>query len=454
MNETPARRIDKSLPHQVTKLLTTIEANGYEAYVVGGAVRDLLLGDTPDDYDVTTSATPEEVLAIFGERACHLTGIAHGTITVVIDHYPIEVTTFRVETTYSDARHPDQVKFTRSLEEDVKRRDFTINAMALDARGNIYDFFDGISDLEQGLIRTVGDPKHRFEEDALRILRALRFAAEHGFTIEETTSREILIQRSALTQLSVERIWKEFSRLICGMYCAPILRRYFDVFTEFIPEITPMQGFDQRNPHHVYDVWEHTLVSVISVPPELILRLTMLLHDIGKPSCFSTDADGVGHFLGHMKISAEMADQILRRLKVDHETRETTVLLIKAHDVAMTPISIRLVRRRLAQYGEKNLRRLLEVKRADTLAHSPKSAYRLIELDHFEELLDRVLQEKMCFSYDDLAISGKDLIRIGMRPGVAIGQVKKQLLDEVIDGKLQNEKEALLARAQTIRRSI
>ena len=215
-----------------------------------------------------------------------------------------------------------------------------------------------------------------------------------------------------------------------------------------------MQGFDQRNPHHVYDVWEHTLVSVISVPPELILRLTMLLHDIGKPSCFSTDADGVGHFLGHMKISAEMADQILRRLKVDHETRETTVLLIKAHDVAMTPISIRLVRRRLAQYGEKNLRRLLEVKRADTLAHSPKSAYRLIELDHFEELLDRVLQEKMCFSYDDLAISGKDLIRIGMRPGVAIGQVKKQLLDEVIDGKLQNEKEALLARAQTIRRSI
>ncbi len=454
MNETPARRIDQSLPHQVEKLLTTIEAKGYEAYVVGGAVRDLLLGDSPDDYDVTTSATPEEVLTIFGERACHLTGIAHGTITVVIDHYPIEVTTFRVETTYSDARHPDQVQFTRSLKEDVKRRDFTINAMALDARGNIYDFFDGISDLEHGLIRTVGDPKQRFEEDALRILRALRFAAEHGFAIEEATSREILIQRSALAHLSVERIWKEFSRLICGMYCAPILRRYSDVFVEFIPEIAPMQGFDQRNPHHIYDVWEHTLVSVISVPPELILRLTMLLHDIGKPSCFTADADGVGHFLGHMKISAEMAEQILRRMKADNETRETTVLLIKAHDVAMTPISIRLVRRRLAQYGEKNLRRLLEVKRADTLAHSPKSAYRLIEFDHFEELLDRVLQEKMCFSYDDLAISGKDLIRIGMRPGVAIGQVKKQLLDEVIDGKLQNEKEVLLARAKILRRSI
>lgn len=453
MFEDATRRQEFSLPQPVVKLLSTIENHGYEAYVVGGAVRDLLLDDVPDDYDVTTSATPEEVQTIFGEKACHLTGISHGTITVVVDSCPIEVTTFRVESTYSDARHPDEVHFTRSLQEDVKRRDFTINAMALDVHGNLVDECGGQEDLRRGLIRTVGDPKVRFEEDALRILRALRFASEHGFAIEENTAREILAQKDALARLSAERIWKEFSRLLCGMYCVPILRRYFDVFTVFIPELAPMQGFDQRNPHHIYDVWEHTLVSVISVRAELILRLTMLLHDIGKPTCFTTDADGVGHFLGHMRISAEMADGILRRLKVDNETRETTVLLIKAHDVAMTPVSIRIIRRRLAQYGETNLRRLLEVKRADTMAHSPKSAYRLIELNHFEELLDKVLAEKMCFSYDELAITGKDLIRIGMKPGVGIGQVKKQLLDEVIDGQLQNEKEILLARAQELRKT-
>lgn len=454
MFEDATRRQEFSLPQPVVKLLSTIENHGYEAYVVGGAVRDLLLDDVPDDYDVTTSATPEEVQTIFGEKACHLTGISHGTITVVVDSCPIEVTTFRVESTYSDARHPDEVHFTRSLQEDVKRRDFTINAMALDVHGNLVDECGGQEDLRRGLIRTVGDPKVRFEEDALRILRALRFASEHGFAIEENTAREILAQKDALARLSVERIWKEFSRLLCGMYCVPILRRYFDVFTVFIPELAPMQGFDQRNPHHIYDVWEHTLVSVISVRAELILRLTMLLHDIGKPACFTTDADGVGHFLGHMRISAEMADGILRRLKVDNETRETTVLLIKAHDVAMTPVSIRIIRRRLAQYGETNLRRLLEVKRADTMAHSPKSAYRLIELDHFEELLDKVLEEKMCFSFDELAITGKDLIRIGMKPGVGIGQVKKQLLNEVIDGQLQNEKEILLARAQELRKTL
>lgn len=442
--------IQYPLPEQVKTLLSTFTQHGYEAYVVGGAVRDLLLGENPDDFDVTTSATPEEMIAVFGEENCHPTGIAHGTMTVVIHQCPIEVTTFRVDGEYTDARHPNEVHFTRSLEEDVKRRDFTINAMAMDSDGRIIDYCGGLDDLAKGLIRTVGDPKKRLEEDALRILRGLRFAAEHGFALEEETSREILAQRAELRHLSVERIWKEFAKLLCGMYCVPILRKYFDVFVEVIPELRDMKGFDQRNPHHIYDVWEHTLVSVISVPPELILRLTMLLHDIGKPPCFELGEDGVGHFRGHMKISAEMADTILRRLKVDNETRETTILLIKAHDVAMTPITLRLVRRRLAQYGETNLRRLLDVKRADTLAHSPKSAYRLKEFDKFEKLLDQVIQEKLCCTESELAITGKDLIALGMQPGVAIGKIKKQLLDEVIDGELANEKETLLARARTI----
>ena len=445
MQET--EKVGYTLPDPLKRVLKRIEEHGFEAYVVGGAVRDILLSKTPDDFDVTTSATPEELLEIFGESNWHPTGIRHGTVTIVEDGFPVEITTFRVDGDYTDSRHPDEVRFTRSLKEDVMRRDFTINAMALGEDGRIIDYCDGIADLYAGKIRTVGDPKKRFEEDALRILRGLRFSAELGFSIEEETSKEILRQKEALCHLSVERIWKEFSRLLCGAYCVPVLRKYFDVFTVFIPEIRPMKGFEQHNPHHIYDVWEHTLVSILSIRPELILRLTMLLHDIGKPACFEMDDEGVGHFRGHMKISAEMADVILHRLKVDTQTRETTILLIKAHDVAMMPVTLRMVRRRLAQYGEENLRRLLEVKRADTLAHSSQSAYRLKELQNFENLLDQAIQEKMCFSYADLEITGKDLIGLGIPAGPVIGKVKKQLLDEVIDGNLKNEKEALNARA-------
>ena len=445
MQET--EKVGYTLPDPLKRVLKRIEEHGFEAYVVGGAVRDILLSKTPDDFDVTTSATPEELLEIFGESNWHPTGIRHGTVTIVEDGFPVEITTFRVDGDYTDSRHPDEVRFTRSLKEDVMRRDFTINAMALGEDGRIIDYCDGIADLYAGKIRTVGDPKKRFEEDALRILRGLRFSAELGFSIEEETSKEILRQKEALCHLSVERIWKEFSRLLCGAYCVPVLRKYFDVFTVFIPEIRPMKGFEQHNPHHIYDVWEHTLVSILSIRPELILRLTMLLHDIGKPACFEMDDEGVGHFRGHMKISAEMADVILHRLKVDTQTRETTVLLIKAHDVAMMPVTLRMVRRRLAQYGEENLRRLLDVKRADTLAHSSQSAYRLKELQNFENLLDQAIQEKMCFSYADLEITGKDLIGLGIPAGPVIGKVKKQLLDEVIDGNLKNEKEALNARA-------
>ena len=443
-------KVDYSLPDPLKRVLKRIEEHDFEAYVVGGAVRDILLSKNPDDFDVTTSATPEELLEIFGEKNFHPTGIKHGTVTIVEDGFPVEITTFRVDGDYTDSRHPDEVRFTRSLKEDVMRRDFTINAMALGEDGRIIDYCGGVLDLKARIIRTVGEPKKRFEEDALRILRGLRFSAELGFSIDEETSKEILRQKEALCNLSVERIWKEFSRLLCGAYCVPVLRKYFEVFSVFIPEIRPMKGFEQHNPHHIYDVWEHTLVSVLSVRPELVLRLTMLLHDIGKPSCFEMDEEGVGHFRGHMKISAEMADTILHRLKVDTQTRETAVLLIKAHDVAMMPVNLRMVRRRLAQYGEENLRRLLDVKRADTLAHSSQSAYRLGELQKFEDLLDQAIREKMCFSYADLEITGKDLIELGIPAGPVIGKVKKQLLDEVVDGLLKNEKKALNARAADI----
>ncbi|MBR6254771.1 MAG: HD domain-containing protein [Clostridiales bacterium] len=441
--------VDHRLPAPIESLLLTLRGNGYEAYVIGGAVRDILIGKTPEDYDVATSAEPQEVMKVFGEKHCHPTGLSHGTVTVVVDGVPVEVTTFRVDGDYTDSRHPENVRFTRSLKQDVMRRDFTVNALALSEDGTVLDFCGGVSDLKERRLRTVGDPKERFQEDALRILRALRFASEHGFAIEEETSREIFRQKDSLKALSVERIWKEFSKLICGAYCAPILRRYFGVFTVFLPEIAPMQGFEQHNPHHIYDVWEHTLVAMTCVPPTVVLRMAILLHDIGKPSCFEIGEDGIGHFRGHPKVSAVMADTILSRLKVDTDTRETVVLLVKAHDVPLDPV-LKNVRRRLAQYGEEKVRLLLEVKRADISAHSLKSAYRLKELSEFEVLLDRAIEEQMCFSFSAMAINGKDLIELGIDPGARLGSIKKQLLNEIIDGVIPNDREALLARAQVL----
>lgn len=441
--------VDHRLPAPIESLLLTLRGNGYEAYVIGGAVRDILIGKTPEDYDVATSAEPQEVMKVFGEKHCHPTGLSHGTVTVVVDGVPVEVTTFRVDGDYTDSRHPENVRFTRSLKQDVMRRDFTVNALALSEDGTVLDFCGGVSDLKERRLRTVGDPKERFQEDALRILRALRFASEHGFAIEEETSREIFRQKDSLKALSVERIWKEFSKLICGAYCAPILRRYFGVFTVFLPEIEPMQGFEQHNPHHIYDVWEHTLVAMTCVPPTVVLRMAILLHDIGKPSCFEIGEDGIGHFRGHPKVSAVMADTILSRLKVDTDTRETVVLLVKAHDVPLDPV-LKNVRRRLAQYGEEKVRLLLEVKRADISAHSLKSAYRLKELSEFEVLLDRAIEEQMCFSFSAMAINGKDLIELGIDPDARLGSIKKQLLNEIIDGVIPNDREALLARAQEL----
>lgn len=442
--------VDYKLPEQIETLLKKLSEHGYEAYVVGGAVRDILIGKKPEDYDVATSAMPDEVMTVFGEKHCHPTGLAHGTVTVVLDGVPVEVTTFRVDGDYMDSRHPEQVSFTRSLEEDIKRRDFTINALALSPDGTVLDYCGGVNDLRSRLLRTVGDPDERFSEDALRILRGLRFSSEHGFKIEEETAQAMLRRKDSLRDLSVERIWKEFSRLICGMYCASVMRRFFDIFTVFLPEIAPMKGFEQHNPHHIYDVWEHTLAAMTYVPQTVVLRTAVLLHDIGKPQCFELGEDGIGHFRGHSKISAAMADTILQRLKVDNDTRRTVVLLVKAHDVPLEPVSMKSVRRRLAQYGEEDVRLLLEVKRADTSAHSAKSAYRISELARFETLLDQAIKDQLCFSYSSMNINGKDLIGLGIPAGAKLGSIKKQLLNEIIDGTLKNEKNVLLQRAQTL----
>ena len=299
------QRIAYPIPKTVYEVLRRIETAGRQAYVVGGAVRDILMQKDPSDYDITTSATPSEIMEIFGQEHCHPTGLEHGTVTVVLDGVPMEVTTFRIDGDYQDFRHPDDVVFTRSLEEDVKRRDFTINSQAMDKDGEIVDYCGGIEDIRAKVIRTVGSADRRFGEDALRILRGLRFASETGFRIEEDTEEQIHKQSGSLSLLSAERIWKELTRFLCGENCVKVLREFADVFAVVIPEIRPMFGFEQHNPHHIYDVWEHTLVAMEHTQQDLIPRLTMLLHDIGKPSCFTMDEKGVGHFMGHQKHSVQ-----------------------------------------------------------------------------------------------------------------------------------------------------
>jgi len=430
------------LPEYVESVLSALEAAGHEAWCVGGCVRDLRLGRVPEDWDVTTSARPKETMELFGERAVP-TGLKHGTVTVCIDHRGVEVTTFRKDGEYRDHRRPEQVVFTNSLEEDLLRRDFTVNAMAINRCGKFCDPFGGATDLKQGVLRCVGEADRRFNEDALRILRGLRFAAQLGFSIEKKTAEAIRSNRTLLRDVAAERIWVEFAKLLRGKNAAQILREYPEVIGVFWPEILPMVGFNQKNYHHCYDIWEHTLHSMEAVPEDTILRCTMLLHDIGKTACFTVDDDGVGHFYGHAAISEELADRMLRRLRVDNGTRETVVRLVRWHDREILRTD-KGIRRALRQLGETDLRRLIAVKRADNLAQAPRFRDRQREIDKAEQILNRLLEEDACFSLKQLAVNGNDLLAMGFQ-GVEIGAALDRLLNAVVDGELPNEREKLLA---------
>lgn len=436
------------IPESVEKVLYRMEAAGYEAWCVGGCVRDTLLGRSPEDWDVTTSALPEETMAVFAGHAIP-TGLQHGTVTVRQDHCSVEVTTYRVDGTYLDHRRPDQVTFTRSLEEDLQRRDFTVNAMAMGLRGDLRDPFGGQEDLENGILRCVGDPDWRFNEDALRILRGLRFAAVLGFEIEEKTSESIHRNRNLLREIAAERIQAELLKLLCGAYAVDVLRAYPDVIGVFWPEILPMVGFDQKNHYHCYDVWEHTLHALETTPPDAVLRCAVLLHDIGKPGCFTVDENGVGHFYGHGNLSRELADQMLRRLKCSTDFRETVVCLVDWHDRMVSPTE-KGVKKALRRLGEENLRRLIAVKRADNFGQAPEFRSRQQELDLGESILEQLLAEGACFSLKQLAVNGHDLMRLGIT-GPAIGQTLETLLDSVVNGELPNEREILLESAKNRR---
>ena len=424
--------------------MARLEAAGWEAWCVGGGVRDLLLGREPGDWDVTTSARPEAVMALFGPAALP-TGLKHGTVTIGGGR-GVEVTTFRRDGDYLDNRHPDHVEFTSSLEEDLSRRDFTVNAMAIDLRGQLRDPFRGRSDLAAGVLRAVGEPEARFREDALRIMRGLRFAAKLGFAVEPETAAAMDRCRHLLENIAPERLHVEMTGLLCGPWAAETLLAYPRVLEVFLPEIAPCVGFDQRSPYHCYDVWEHTARSVGAVPPRPVLRWAMLLHDLGKPETFSLGEDGRGHFYGHWRESVKKAEAVMDRLRFDNHSRRTILTLVERHDCEL-PLSERSVRRNLARYGEETLRLLLEVKRGDNQAQAPAYRDRLRLIDQWEALLDVVIAQGSCFSLGQLAVRGGDLTALGYR-GPAVGEMLRQLLEQVIEERLPNDREALLTYAK------
>ncbi len=433
-----------NIPEPVKRILKALEEHGHEAHCVGGCVRDSLLGREPGDWDVATSALPEETMALFPGRAAP-TGLRHGTVTIREGTLSVEVTTFRTDGRYTDRRRPDSVAFTRSLRDDLSRRDFTVNAMGLDLRGTLTDPFGGREDLKNRLLRCVGSPEERFQEDALRILRCLRLAAVLGFDLEEETAQELRACRKLLRDVAAERIQVELTKLLCGPAAAEVLRKFPEVAGTVVPELLPMVGFDQHSRYHCYDVWEHTLHALSEVPAEPVLRWAVLLHDVAKPRCYTRDERG-GHFYGHPTVSAEMADAILRRLKFDNATREAVITLVLWHDREI-PRTEKSIRRALRKLGAARLRELTEVKRADNLGQAPAYRARLKDVEQIRRIMEDLLARDECVSMRQLAVNGRDMLALGLR-GPEIGATLEELLSAVVDGDLPNQRSALLRAAE------
>ncbi len=433
-----------NLPEKVKYIIDRITAAGYEAYAVGGCIRDSILGREPNDWDITTSARPEQIKALFNRTVD--TGIAHGTVTVMLDREGYEVTTYRIDGEYEDHRHPREVKFTSRLVEDLQRRDFTVNAMAYNETAGLVDAFDGLGDIRRGVIRCVGCARERFTEDALRILRALRFSAQLGYTIEEETRQAIRDLAPDLAAISAERIAAELVKLLVSPH-PDYLRQAYDmgVTAVILPELDRCMETPQNHPHHCYTVGEHILHSLEGVPAVKDMRLAMLLHDIGKPWTLETDAEGTTHFHGHPAVSAEMSEEILRRLKFDNDTIATVRRLVEFHDygnnVKPTPV---VVRRAMNRIGRDIFARLLIVKRADIGA---QSAYRRREKLELVDAWDRVYRgieaKGQCVSMKDLAVGGRDLIAAGYEPGPRLGAMLQQMLEHVLEVPEDNTREKL-----------
>ncbi len=439
------------LPESVQWILSKLNECGYKAHVVGGCVRDAIMGVEPHDWDICSSALPEETMKCFSGEHIVETGLQHGTITLMLDHEPYEITSYRVDGKYDDNRRPSSVTFTNDLVQDLARRDFTMNAIAYSPLTGIIDPFSGTGDISNKLIRCVGKASDRFNEDALRIMRALRFSSVLVFQIDDEASTAIMNHRELLKNIAIERVNTEFCNLLLGENVGAILNEYHDVIGTFIPEIKQMYGFSQNNPYHIYDVWKHTTKSIACADKSILVRLTMFFHDIAKPQCHSIGDDGVGHFYEHPKHSAEVATTVMERMKFDNKTIETVRELVFYHDAELHT-SAKVARRWLNRLGNDRLRLLLKVKRADVLAQAEWcQADRLQQLDRFEMLVDDVLTAEDCFSLKDLAVNGKDIMRAGIPGGPEVGAILNELLTKVMDEELNNDRDILLSNIKKVR---
>ncbi len=424
-----------------------LKSNGFEAFLIGGSVRDYIMGLPIGDIDITTNATPQQVKKVFKDFRVIETGIKHGTVTVLIDNEPLEITTYRSEGTYSDNRHPDEVIFSEKLSDDVVRRDFTMNAIAFDFSEGFCDIVGGMDDIKNHTIRCIGNAETRFREDALRILRALRFSSILGFTIEENTKNAIHKCKDLLKNISAERIREEFTKLICGKNVYNVLQEFSDVITVFIPEIKPCIGFEQKNRHHCYDVYTHILKAVEKSRPNAVIRLSLFFHDIGKPIVAHFDEKGEQHYYGHPKKSAELTESIMTRLRFDNETKNKVVTLVALHD---SPIMVnnniypdkKRLKKIMSKIGKDMIFDLIHIKYCDNSAQNPEYFRGENFYKATYSIIDEIINQQECFSIKDLKINGNDLISMGFK-GKEIGKLLEKVLECVINEKIKNDYEEI-----------
>ncbi len=433
-------------------IVSLLASWGFSSYLVGGCVRDACMGAAASDIDITSSARPDQTAEILERGGCRViaTGLKHGTVTAVYNGVPYEITTMRTEDGYCDNRHPDKVNFVDNIKEDLKRRDFTVNAMAYSYdEDGIIDLYGGRQDIEDKLIRCVGEPQRRFEEDALRILRGLRFASRLGFDIEDKTLEAMRDKKQLLLKISAERIYKELCMLLCGKYAGNTVLKYSDILYPIIPELEACRGFDQHSKYHRYDVLEHICHVIDAVKPEPSYRLCALFHDIGKPCVFSLGEDGEGHFYSHAQKSAEIAQATLDKLKADTKTKEEAVFLVRHHDTPL-PKKANDIKKRLNRIGIERFFALCDIAYADCMGQAEQVRYRLGDIAQIKKFAEDIISAGECFDASSLNINGYDIISLGVSEGKEVGNILKVLLDEVLCGKLENAHEKLSMRAKEL----
>lgn len=439
------------IPDYAMSALDALEGAGFEAWCVGGCVRDALLGRVVNDYDITTSAPWADVERILNECgfSVHRTGVKHGTVTASLDGHALEVTTFRADGAYSDGRHPDSVEFVHTIDEDLARRDFTVNAMAYHPARGVLDSYDGMRDLEAGVIRTVGDAHERFSEDSLRILRGCRFSSQLGFSLDPSTKQAMWSHKMRMANVSAERITHELTQLLLGEHAHDALMECVDIIGAVLPELVAMKGFDQHTPYHIYDVWEHTAWVVQRAPQTPLARWAALFHDCGKPGAFFMDGDR-GHFYGHPRLSVVLARGALARLTLAPAFAADVLTLVRLHDKTI-PATPKSVKRALADMdGDIELfRMLIGIKKADALAQSSLSEPRVRLADELAQVLDEVIDSDSAFTLKQLAIDGNDVMALGIDAGPHVGEELERALEAVIDEQVPNERDQLLAFLQS-----